>query len=180
MTEQEKDILQQILMENESIHKFLMKEEEKIPDTNQLIAHVVELVSLNGGLKSQAEKMQNSLKDKVTQDVEKIFQAYSSFSENLAESLKLAGGTGVFNRFYCPMVNKTWVSQGTKIRNPYAPEMRDCGDLVHLTWKFAWIKKLKLAVKSVSLLESRALPIVDKIYFTTNGVLRLENPVSQV
>ncbi|KAA1268877.1 DUF3347 domain-containing protein [Leptospira interrogans] len=131
VTEQEKDILQQILMENESIHKFLMKEEEKIPDTNQLIAHVVELVSLNGGLKSQAEKMQNSLKDKETQDVEKFFQAYSSFSENLAESLKLAGGTGVFNRFYCPMVNKTWVSQGTKIQNPYAPEMRDCGDLVH-------------------------------------------------
>lgn len=75
--------------------------------------------------------MQNSLKDKETQDVEKFFQAYSSFSENLAESLKLAGGTGVFNRFYCPMVNKTWVSQGTKIQNPYAPEMRDCGDLVH-------------------------------------------------
>ncbi len=62
VTEQEKDILQQILMENESIHKFLMKEEEKIPDTNQLIAHVVELVSLNGGLKSQAEKNAKLLK----------------------------------------------------------------------------------------------------------------------
>ncbi|EMJ95239.1 PF11827 family protein [Leptospira kirschneri str. JB] len=130
VTKQEKDILQQILMENESIHKFLMKEEEKIPDTSQLMARVAELISLNGGLKSPAEKMQNSLKDKETQDVEKFFQAYSSFSESLAESLKLAGGTGVFNRFYCPMVNKTWVSQGTKIQNPYAPEMRDCGDLV--------------------------------------------------
>ncbi|EMY76986.1 PF11827 family protein [Leptospira weilii serovar Ranarum str. ICFT] len=130
VTEPEKDILQQILVENESIHGFLMKEEGKIPDTSRLVARVRELVSLNGGLKSSAEKMQNSLKNQDVKDVEKFFQAYSFFSENLAESLKLAGGTGVFNRFYCPMVNKTWVSQGTKIQNPYAPEMRDCGDLV--------------------------------------------------
>ncbi|AXR59823.1 LIC13259/LIC11441 family protein [Leptospira mayottensis] len=130
ITESEKDILQQILVENESIHSFLMKEEGKIPDTSKLISRIKELISLNGGLKSSAEKMKNFLEDKDTKDIEKFFQAYSSFSESLADSLKLAGGAGVFNRFYCPMVNKTWVSHGTKIQNPYAPEMRDCGDLV--------------------------------------------------
>ncbi|EKR66669.1 MULTISPECIES: DUF3347 domain-containing protein [Leptospira] len=130
ITESEKDILQQILIENESIHSFLMKEEGKIPDTSKLISRIKELISLNGGLKSSAEKMENFLQNKDTKDIEKFFQAYSSFSENLADSLKLAGGAGVFNRFYCPMVNKTWVSYGTKIQNPYAPEMRDCGDLV--------------------------------------------------
>ncbi|ABJ74937.1 LIC13259/LIC11441 family protein [Leptospira borgpetersenii] len=130
ITESEKDVLQQILVENESIHSFLMKEEGKIPDTSKLISHIKTLISLNGGLKSSAEKMKNFLQDKDTKDIEKFFQAYSSFSENLADSLKLAGGTGVFNRFYCPMINKTWVSHGTKIQNPYAPEMRDCGDLV--------------------------------------------------
>lgn len=130
ITESEKDVLQQILVENESIHSFLMKEEGKIPDTSKLISHINALISLNGGLKSSAEKMKNFLQDKDTKDIEKFFQAYSSFSENLADSLKLAGGTGVFNRFYCPMINKTWVSHGTKIQNPYAPEMRDCGDLV--------------------------------------------------
>ncbi|MBE8355714.1 DUF3347 domain-containing protein, partial [Leptospira interrogans serovar Pomona] len=123
-------VLQQILVENESIHSFLMKEEGKIPDTSKLISHINALISLNGGLKSSAEKMKNFLQDKDTKDIEKFFQAYSSFSENLADSLRLAGGTGVFNRFYCPMINKTWVSHGTKIQNPYAPEMRDCGDLV--------------------------------------------------
>lgn len=95
-----------------------------------MISHINALISLNGGLKSSAEKMKNFLQDKDTKDIEKFFQAYSSFSENLADSLRLAGGTGVFNRFYCPMINKTWVSHGTKIQNPYAPEMRDCGDLV--------------------------------------------------
>ncbi|MGJ4753273.1 LIC13259/LIC11441 family protein [Leptospira kmetyi] len=130
ITEAEKDALQRILVENESIHDFLMKEENRIPDINKLVVRVQELSSLNGGLKESAEKMGNSLKDKETKDVEKFFLAYSSFSENLAESLKLAGGTGVFNKFFCPMVNKTWVSHGTKIQNPYAPEMRDCGDLV--------------------------------------------------
>lgn len=131
ITESEKDVLQQILVENESIHSFLMKEEGKIPDTSKLISHINALISLNGGLKSSAEKMKNFLQDKDTKDIEKFFQAYSSFSENLADSLRLAGGTGVFNRFYCPMINKTWVSHGTKIQNPYAPEMRrDCGDLV--------------------------------------------------
>ncbi|EMF79574.1 PF11827 family protein [Leptospira weilii serovar Topaz str. LT2116] len=130
ITESEKDILQQILVENESIHSFLMKEEGKIPDTSKLISHIKELISLNGGLKSSAERMENFLQNKDTKDIEKFFQAYSSFSENLADSLKLAGGAGVFNRFYCPMVNKTWVSHGTKIQNPYSPEMRDCGDLV--------------------------------------------------
>ncbi|TGN00681.1 LIC13259/LIC11441 family protein [Leptospira yasudae] len=130
ITEPEKDALQQILVENETIHGFLMKEENKIPNTEKLVARILDLIALNGGLKDSAEKMANSLKSNDSKDVEKFFQAYSSFSENLAESLKLAGGTGVFNKFYCPMVNKTWVSHGTKIENPYAPEMRDCGDLV--------------------------------------------------
>lgn len=64
ITESEKDILQQILAENESIHSFLMKEEGKIPDTNKLIVRVRELISLNGGLKDSAEKMESSLQIK--------------------------------------------------------------------------------------------------------------------
>jgi hypothetical protein len=28
------------------------------------------------------------------------------------------------------MVNKYWVSKGEKIENPYAAEMRDCGEIV--------------------------------------------------
>lgn len=130
ITEPEKDALQSILLENESIHSFLMKEEGKIPEVAKLEANVQALITLNGGLKSEAEKMLKSLQEKDPKDVEKFFQAYSSFSETLAESVKLAGGNGVFNKFYCPMVKKTWVSQGTKIQNPYAPEMRDCGDIV--------------------------------------------------
>ncbi|XDD50432.1 hypothetical protein AB3N59_01045 [Leptospira sp. WS92.C1] len=130
ISESEKNALQTILSENESIHSFLMKEEEKIPELTKLETAIQALIALNGGLKIQAEKMQNSLKEKGSKDVEKFFLAYSAFSENLAESVKLAGGTGIFNKFYCPMVKKTWVSQGTKVQNPYAPEMRDCGDLV--------------------------------------------------
>ncbi|MBM9499876.1 DUF3347 domain-containing protein [Leptospira sp. 201903071] len=130
ITEPEKDALQSILLENESIHSFLMKEEEKIPDLSKLEADVRALILLNGGLKTEAEKMLHSLHKKDAKDLEKFFEAYSSFSETLAESVKLAGGNGVFNKFYCPMVKKTWVKQGTKIQNPYAPEMRDCGDLV--------------------------------------------------
>ncbi|AOP35829.1 hypothetical protein A0128_01260 [Leptospira tipperaryensis] len=130
ITEPEKDALQSILIENESIHSFLMKEEGKIPDVSKLETNIQALNALNGGLKNEAEKMLNSLQKKDTKDVEKFFQAYSSFSEILAESVKLAGGNGVFNKFYCPMVQKTWVSKGTKIQNPYAPEMRDCGDIV--------------------------------------------------
>ncbi|MBM9577529.1 DUF3347 domain-containing protein [Leptospira sp. 201903070] len=130
ITEPEKDALQSILIENESIHNFLMKEEEKIPDVSKLETNVQALIQLNGGLKNEAEKMLHSLRKKDSKDVEKFFEAYSSFSETLAESVKLAGGNGVFNKFYCPMVKKTWVKQGTQIQNPYAPEMRDCGDLV--------------------------------------------------
>ncbi|MDV6234218.1 DUF3347 domain-containing protein [Leptospira ellisii] len=130
ISEPEKDALQRILVENQSIHAFLIKEEDKIPNLDRLRSEIVSLTSLNGGLKTQAETMGNSLPSKENKDVEKFFQAYSSFSETLADSVKLAGGNGVFNKFYCPMVKKTWVSQGTKIENPYAPEMRDCGDLV--------------------------------------------------
>lgn len=32
--------------------------------------------------------------------------------------------------FYCPMVRKSWVAEGTQVRNPYAADMRSCGDLV--------------------------------------------------
>ncbi|TGK28192.1 DUF3347 domain-containing protein [Leptospira gomenensis] len=130
ISEREKDALQRILVENQTIHAFLMKEENKIPNLEPLRSELASLTSLNGGLKSQAETMANSLPSRENKDLEKFFQAYSSFSETLADSVKLAGGNGVFNRFYCPMVKKTWVSQGIKIENPYAPEMRDCGDLV--------------------------------------------------
>lgn len=39
-------------------------------------------------------------------------------------------GQSQYQKFYCPMVDKYWVMTGKEIRNPYAPEMRDCGELL--------------------------------------------------
>ncbi|MCB1177696.1 MAG: DUF3347 domain-containing protein, partial [Leptospiraceae bacterium] len=58
-----------------------------------------------------------------------VFSVLSQSSEKLSEVAKLAE-IKEYNKFYCPMVEKYWIAKGEKIENPYASDMRECGEMI--------------------------------------------------
>ncbi|PNV72614.1 LIC13259/LIC11441 family protein [Leptospira inadai] len=128
--ETEKPLFEALIERNEAVVDGLLKSENQAPNVKELEKALDALISANGGLAESAIEMKKALTDPKTSDLEGSFLAYSSFSEILATTMKARGLDYGRNRFYCPMVKKTWVASGKKIRNPYAPEMRDCGDLI--------------------------------------------------
>ncbi len=63
-------------------------------------------------------------------DLENSFANLSNLSLILVEIKKEVTLPEKFQQFYCPMVEKYWVSNDKEIRNPYAPEMRECGEIL--------------------------------------------------
>jgi hypothetical protein len=129
-TEQDKQSLNQLLMENEKIHSFLMKTEGGLPSL-QGVQEALDLLgkSENSEISSKAEKMKLNLREIKGIQKEEDFKQFSLFSENLSQLAKDLSIEEI-NKFYCPMEDKYWVAKGRRIENPYSPEMRDCGSLV--------------------------------------------------
>ncbi len=128
-----KNSILKILSENQKIHEQLISKEDFIPDTKSLLASVKEAKALsdkNKEVSEQLEKLESTLNSINTQDKEGFFESLSSFSERLTDILKVNKIQTDYNKFYCPMVAKYWIAKGEQIQNPYAPEMRECGELV--------------------------------------------------
>ncbi len=128
-----KNSLLKILSENQKVHEVLLSKSDVIPDTQQLLASVKEAKSQaekNEDIKKQLDKIESNLTNINSKDKEAFFESLSSFSETLTDILKANQIQTEYNKFYCPMVAKYWVAKGEVIQNPYAPEMRECGELV--------------------------------------------------
>ncbi|WP_246052610.1 LIC13259/LIC11441 family protein [Leptospira semungkisensis] len=130
LTEAEKPLFETVLAENDKVVKSLLTTEEVSPNISALLVSVDTLAAAKGGLESTAQEMKTALETAKSPDVKVSFVGFSKFSEILAETMKANGLQSGRNRFYCPMVKKTWVLSGQRIENPYAPDMRDCGDLI--------------------------------------------------
>ncbi|TGK81668.1 DUF3347 domain-containing protein [Leptospira noumeaensis] len=63
-------------------------------------------------------------------DLETSYEKISKIQEILIQIKTEVPNQSRYNRFYCPMVDKSWVMTGKEVKNPYAPEMRDCGELL--------------------------------------------------
>ena len=122
----------QVLQENDKVIESIIKDGEKVPDLSALLT-VVEngkSVVVEAGLKRALEEESRILQDASKKGKEEFYEAYSRFAEHLSVSMT-TGGVKLeeYNRFYCPMESKYWLSKGTEILNPFAPEMRDCGEI---------------------------------------------------
>ncbi len=128
-----KNSLLKILTENQKIHTVLLANTDSIPDTTPVLNAVKEAKSLsekNEDIKKQLDKMESVLTNINSKDKEAFFESLSSFSETLTDILKANQIKTEYNKFYCPMVAKYWIAKGEEIQNPYAPDMRECGELV--------------------------------------------------
>lgn len=122
--------IQDILLENEKIQSELLQ--EKIPNLenlklklNSAIESSKEIPELNAKLKKLTTILNISNVPK-----EEFYLVLSNFSENLSDILISNKINTDHHKFYCPMVSKYWIAKGVEVKNPYAPEMRDCGELV--------------------------------------------------
>ena len=128
-----KNSLLKVLSENQKVHEILITKENLIPDTKALLESVQQAKiasEKNESIKKQIEKMESTLTNINTKDQEAFFNGLSSFSETLTEIIKANQIQTEYNKFYCPMVAKYWVAKGEMVQNPYAPDMRECGELV--------------------------------------------------
>jgi len=127
-----KKAVRSLLGENQKVHSFLLSHENQLPDIKGLLSVLNSSRDeiKNPEIRSIFLEMNAALSKIGPKNKESFFQSYSNFSVILAGVVKKAGLATEYNKFYCPMVRKTWVASGEEIQNPYAPEMRDCGDLV--------------------------------------------------
>ena len=121
-----------VLQENDKVIEAIIKDSEKNPDLSLLISSIetAKSIVVEDGLKRALEEEGRILQDAKSMDKEGLYEAISRFSEHLSTAIN-TGGVKLegYNRFYCPMVSKYWMAKGTDINNPFAPEMRDCGEI---------------------------------------------------
>lgn len=125
----EESLVLSVLSANETIHGQLMKE-EKIPDLTEIRRALAALSDqTHPALKSIASSKDAEFKEGQT-DLEGFYKSLSDFSTKLQPVIKKSVAFSEYGAFYCPMVEKTWIAKGLAVRNPFAPEMRDCGDRI--------------------------------------------------
>lgn len=65
-----------------------------------------------------------------SEPIEEQLEKVGKIQELLLAAKESIPSTDTYSKFYCPMVEKRWIMSGRAIRNPFAPEMRDCGELI--------------------------------------------------
>ncbi|MCB1160823.1 MAG: DUF3347 domain-containing protein, partial [Leptospiraceae bacterium] len=132
LSQDSRTTLLQIFTENEKVNEQLFKSDTILPDVSSILEIVTEAKNKvkEPGVLAYLGKMEENLKGLDNTKREEYLKSFSDFSINLAELNKMYGVASDYNRFFCPMVMKTWVKKGKEIKNPYASDMRNCGEIV--------------------------------------------------
>ncbi|MDF3818451.1 hypothetical protein P3G55_00990 [Leptospira sp. 96542] len=127
--ESHQNLVSNLLAANETLMEELLKDDPK-PNWDDLAKAVAPLAnSDHPQLKEWGMGIQSKI-PKQNLDLEQSFEPLSEIEIILNEMRKLVPNQSDYYQFYCPMVEKYWVMKGRTVKNPYAPEMRDCGDLI--------------------------------------------------
>lgn len=131
LTSEELKSIHAIFNENQKIYEFLLNNETQLPSIHSLQSTLekAKSTSHNSELIQIISNLQNTLIPYNQTDREKAFLALSNFANEL-DKLAVFADLKEYHKFFCPMVSKYWVAKGELIQNPYAPDMRECGDLV--------------------------------------------------
>lgn len=131
LSTQEKTSILAIFEENQKIQEILLASPSTIPNITDLLQSVqtarntVTVAEYKPLLGQMVELLEKSN----FKEMETAYSALSLFSEKL-DTLAQMSKIEDYHKFFCPMVSKFWISKGKEIQNPYAADMRDCGELV--------------------------------------------------
>ncbi|TGL74969.1 DUF3347 domain-containing protein [Leptospira jelokensis] len=118
-----------LLIKNQAILEVFLNENPK-PDWKDFSNAVQSLMTSNHPkLKSWGEAINVQIPTSET-DLDTSYEKISKIQEILIQIKAEVPNQSKYNRFYCPMVDKSWLMTGKEVKNPYAPEMRDCGELM--------------------------------------------------
>jgi hypothetical protein len=128
-SEQDIALVSQVFAENQILHEGLLSTPPKLSLDG--IKSSIESLSKSTHplVKEWKEKLSLSL-PKNPKDIEASYEDLSKLALILVEIKKEVTLPDNYQQFYCPMVEKYWVAKDKEIRNPYAPEMRDCGEKI--------------------------------------------------
>ncbi|MCX7997432.1 MAG: hypothetical protein N3A69_00585 [Leptospiraceae bacterium] len=131
LSKEEMESIEIIFQENQKVIDFLLNNENLLPSISTLKDSIskAKLLVKNADVNSTLEKLEASLQEYNENEKEKSFLSLSRFSEEL-DKLAVLLNLKDYHKFFCPMVSKYWVAKGESIHNPYASEMRECGELV--------------------------------------------------
>lgn len=118
-----------LLAENQILLEEYLKEDPK-PNW-KVFSESIDSLGTSGHpkLKAWAETLRPLLPTNGV-DLESSYEKISKIQEILIQIKTAVPNQSKYNRFYCPMVDKSWLMTGREVKNPYAPEMRDCGELI--------------------------------------------------
>ncbi|MCC6274995.1 MAG: DUF3347 domain-containing protein [Leptospiraceae bacterium] len=125
--------IKNILEANQAVNNSLLADDKNLPNLANLAKVIAssKAEAKNIEVKTSLDTLEKSIKNiGATPKKDDFFKEFSAFSEELAVIAKKFKVDSAYNRFFCPMVSKTWVAKGTQIKNPYAADMRDCGEIV--------------------------------------------------
>ncbi len=125
----EQELVSAFLMENQKIMEEMLKDKPQVRWDQFLELNKKFVASEHSKMSEWGQKI-SDLIPKESANLEQSFDSISKIQEVFSEMKVLVPGQSAFNKFYCPMVDKYWVMQGRQIQNPYAPEMRDCGEII--------------------------------------------------
>ncbi len=122
-------LISTIFQENQKLHEGLLLTPPRL-STDGIAASTIALSqSQNPRLLEWKTQLLETI-PKNPKDLEGSYTDLSKMALVLVEMKKEVPMKETFHQFYCPMVEKYWVAKEKEVRNPYAPDMRDCGDLV--------------------------------------------------
>ena len=127
----EAELVTKVLNENQKIHKTLFEHDTKIPSVVSIMKITIDAQeqSVNKDLSNKLTAIIRDLSGIDNNDRETFDNQYSEVSVKIADIIKTFQ-IKKFYEFYCPMEKKTCISTGFTIQNPYASDMRDCGEIV--------------------------------------------------
>ncbi|TGM44779.1 DUF3347 domain-containing protein [Leptospira levettii] len=122
-------LVETVFAKNQTILEEFLKENPK-PVWKEFSESVQSLdTSGHPKLKSWADQILTNIPSNES-DLESSYEKISKIQEILIQIKAEVPNQLKYNRFYCPMVDKSWLMTGKEVKNPYAPEMRDCGELM--------------------------------------------------
>ncbi|ABZ99317.1 Hypothetical protein; putative signal peptide [Leptospira biflexa serovar Patoc strain 'Patoc 1 (Paris)'] len=126
---QHQKLVETLLAGNQSVLEQFLKENPN-PNWKEFSETIQSLVaSDHPKLRSWGEQILTHIPTDPT-DLESSYEKISKIQEILIQIRSEVPNQLKYNRFYCPMVDKSWLMTGREVKNPYAPEMRDCGELM--------------------------------------------------
>lgn len=128
-SEKDVQLLKEVFEESQKLHEGLL-----LPTPKLSIEGIQRSVNaLSSSDHPKIKDWKNQLTENIPKnpnDLELSYDELSKFAITLAEIKNEVKLPDTYQKFYCPMVERYWVSKDKEVRNPYSPEMRDCGEIL--------------------------------------------------